>query len=314
MFSRSPPKPYPNPNIYIISLLLPLFRPSSDPSLFSLLLSILLSLLPLPLPLSSYPSCSQTPDLTGPCQVTPWTMSPPIWNPPPELKYTRSQEPSQRPPVPIADDDGGNHPNHPDEFHFCDLEASPTPGLLNLTTRSRRISPAYQACTCGWLSRFVFRRTAHACHQWARLVVIVISFLLAFTALFNPSYTRGQYPENYHAVTDSVRRGGGTNPAGFWRGDAARNTKTTTGGRGNPLGEKVYIAANIVDAELVRGAWGDAVLELMDLLGEQNVFLSEFVAAVPGGSIPVLTEQRRHLRERFWTLHPRRPRGSRRSR
>lgn len=136
------------------------------------------------------------------------------------------------------------------------------------------------------------------------MAVAVISCLLAFTAVFNPSYTQGQYPENYFAVTDSVRRGGGKNPTGFWRSDVAQNPKTTTGGRGNPLGEKVYIAANIVDAELVRGVWGDAVLELMDLLGEENVFLSESAAAVSGRSPSMLTVQRRHLRERLRACHP----------
>lgn len=55
-----------------------------------------------------------------------------------------------------------------------------------------------------------------------------------------------------------------------------RGKKGTAGGRGNPNGEKVFIAANIMDAGLVAGAWGDAVMELMDLIGEENVFLSEY--------------------------------------
>jgi len=38
--------------------------------------------------------------------------------------------------------------------------------------------------------------------------------------------------------------------------------------------EKVFIAANIVDEELIRGAWGDRIVQLVELLGEDNVFLS----------------------------------------
>lgn len=210
-----------------------------------------------------------------------------IWNPLPELEDAQSHELSQRPLLALIADDDGND-NGPDEFSSYDLEASPTHGLLSLTTQSHKLSPLPQVCTCGWLLRLLFRRTASIRYRWARLTVVVISCLLTFTAVFNPSYTQGQYPENYCVVTDSVRRGGGKNPAGFWRSDASQNAKTTTGGRGNPLSEKVYIAANIVDAELVRGAWGDAVLELMDLLGEQNVFLSESAVAV-GGPPPILT-------------------------
>lgn len=65
------------------------------------------------------------------------------------------------------------------------------------------------------------------------------------------------------------------NPKGFWRGDG--KGKVTASGRGNPDGVKVFIAANIINAELISGAWGDAVMELMDLIGEKNVFLSQYL-------------------------------------
>ncbi len=42
----------------------------------------------------------------------------------------------------------------------------------------------------------------------------------------------------------------------------------------NPNNEKVFIAANIVDEQLIRGVWGERLLELIDILGENNVFLS----------------------------------------
>jgi hypothetical protein len=38
--------------------------------------------------------------------------------------------------------------------------------------------------------------------------------------------------------------------------------------------EKVFIAANIVDAHLIRGHWGLQLLQLIALLGDDNVFLS----------------------------------------
>ena len=44
----------------------------------------------------------------------------------------------------------------------------------------------------------------------------------------------------------------------------------------NPNNEKVFIAANIVDEELIRGAWGERLLELIDVIGEDNVFLSVY--------------------------------------
>ena len=36
----------------------------------------------------------------------------------------------------------------------------------------------------------------------------------------------------------------------------------------------MFIAANIVDEELIRGPWGSRVVELVELLGRENVFLS----------------------------------------
>lgn len=38
--------------------------------------------------------------------------------------------------------------------------------------------------------------------------------------------------------------------------------------------EKTFIAANIVDKDLINGAWGESILALVDLLGPDNTFLS----------------------------------------
>ena len=52
--------------------------------------------------------------------------------------------------------------------------------------------------------------------------------------------------------------------------------QSTAPGRGNPRHEKVFIAASLYDpdGELALGQWGSRVLELIDLLGPDNVFLS----------------------------------------
>ncbi|ANB11903.1 hypothetical protein AWJ20_130 [Sugiyamaella lignohabitans] len=71
--------------------------------------------------------------------------------------------------------------------------------------------------------------------------------LLTLTAVFNPSYT---------------------NPPDF-----------------KMLDEKVFITANIINGDLIRGRWGDSVVELIDLLGPQNVFLSIY-----GGPTDALKE------------------------
>lgn len=79
------------------------------------------------------------------------------------------------------------------------------------------------------------------------LLVMIIGF-------FRPSYTT--LPVHYQAL----------------RGRAL----ATGEGRANPNNEKVFIAASIYDkgGHLVNGDWGIAVLNLIELLGYENVFLS----------------------------------------
>lgn len=49
---------------------------------------------------------------------------------------------------------------------------------------------------------------------------------------------------------------------------------TTGHGRGNVNNEKVYITANIISENLIRGQWGSSLHQLVDLLGKANVFVS----------------------------------------
>jgi hypothetical protein len=69
---------------------------------------------------------------------------------------------------------------------------------------------------------------------------IIILTLLVVTPIWNPSYT--YRPKHYSGM--------------------------------NPRGEKVFIAANIIDKDLIRGPWGKAILDLIDIIGPQNAFLS----------------------------------------
>ena len=119
-----------------------------------------------------------------------------------------------------------------------------------------------------------FRRCRNVCSALAGAVAA----LTVINILFFPSYTKSLYPPNYNIIEDSVRSGGGINPAFLWHTppDSDGHAKTTTPGRGNPNNERIFIAANIVDAELITSEWGDRVMELLDLLGPKNVFLSIF--------------------------------------
>jgi ZIP family zinc transporter len=76
--------------------------------------------------------------------------------------------------------------------------------------------------------------------------------LVLITGIFFPSYT--VRPAHY----DELRK------------------RATTTGRANPYNEKVFIAASLAEhkGDLTSGAWGREVLQLVDLLGQENVHLS----------------------------------------
>lgn len=80
-------------------------------------------------------------------------------------------------------------------------------------------------------------------------------FLVLFNSILLPSYTRR--PAHYKELRRKCRAS-----------DAL--------GRANPNNEKVLITASIYDKEgsLTGGHWGRAVLELVNLLGPENAYLS----------------------------------------
>ncbi|KAL8732649.1 MAG: hypothetical protein Q9166_002624 [cf. Caloplaca sp. 2 TL-2023] len=94
-------------------------------------------------------------------------------------------------------------------------------------------------------------RLAQETFAWLLLDIFI------FTAAFRPSYSR--LPDHYRAL----RR---------------RCEESKEPGRGNFNNEKIFIAASLYDPEgtLVGGQWGSAILELVELLGPQNVHLSVY--------------------------------------
>lgn len=84
-------------------------------------------------------------------------------------------------------------------------------------------------------------------------LIAIASLVLIYTALFNPSYT---------------------NPPPF----------------AIPQDERVFIAANIVDADLIQGAWGKAIGDLVDLIGPERTYVSVF-----GGPTEALQEFQKEL-------------------
>lgn len=83
----------------------------------------------------------------------------------------------------------------------------------------------------------------------------IICGLLIFAALFTPSYLNP--PAHYDVLRSRI-------------------LLSSSSGRGNPDKLKIFIAASLYDkgGRLVNGAWGNAVLELISILGSENVYLS----------------------------------------
>jgi hypothetical protein len=137
---------------------------------------------------------------------------------------------------------------------------------------SRSISPSYPPPR-SWSLRVAIqrltrlrrgrnpRRRRGQCRYWIAWILAsipwILVFLVYFTAIFVPSYTHG--PEHYRILE-------------------RRCKASKEPGRGNPNNEKVMIAASIYDhdGKLLAGQWGSAVVELVNLLGPENVHLSVY--------------------------------------
>ena len=177
---------------------------------------------------------------------------------------------------------------HPDEFELANRDSSEskdsfdldeedpeTQGLTTQAYRKRDLSTwEYLVLLLRRLASVVIRQTPRAnglvlkslplpsrSHSIRRLLSLFYGFALTIltisvlTAVFRPSYTH--LPQQYQTLRQ-------------------RAIESDESGRANALGEKVFIVASIFDPEgdLAQGPWGQAVLDLVDILGPSNVFLS----------------------------------------
>lgn len=111
-----------------------------------------------------------------------------------------------------------------------------------------------------------------------RSIAAVVGFLFSLSLLRAILFSSYQHPPaHYNLLRDDV-------------------AASALPGRGNPYNEKIFIAANILQEDLIRGVWGEAVLELVDLLGEENVFVSIYENDSGLGTADALKELRNKLR------------------
>lgn len=87
------------------------------------------------------------------------------------------------------------------------------------------------------------------------ITLTILSALVFLTAIFRPSYTI--LPKHYQTLKAQI-------------------LDTRDEGRGNLENQKIFIATSIYDrnGRLAGGAWGQAILNLIDILGNDNVYLS----------------------------------------
>lgn len=87
------------------------------------------------------------------------------------------------------------------------------------------------------------------------IVLTILGALVFLTAIFRPSYTI--LPQHYQELQTHI-------------------LESRDQGRGNLNQQKIFIATSIYDrnGRLAGGAWGQAILNLIDILGNDNVYLS----------------------------------------
>jgi hypothetical protein len=77
-----------------------------------------------------------------------------------------------------------------------------------------------------------------------------------------------------YSLIEAVFRPSYSNPPKHYAELEERLHKSEQPGRGNVRGEKVFIASNIIQADMIRGPWGANLIKLVDYLGPENVFVS----------------------------------------
>ncbi|KAK8078841.1 hypothetical protein PG994_002648 [Apiospora phragmitis] len=104
--------------------------------------------------------------------------------------------------------------------------------------------------------RILRRRPGHPLFTVLKYAILIIFILFVGTPIFAPSYTR--QPKHYRDL-------------------AARcDGPSAEPGCANPFKEKVFISVSLYDKDghLAAGSWGRTLLELIHLIGEDNVFVS----------------------------------------
>lgn len=111
-----------------------------------------------------------------------------------------------------------------------------------------------QARTTRRPRRRICRPTRRTCFLFPVVVGIIVALVVG-TSILRPSYTSP--PAHYAALRRTIE-------------------SSMEYGRGNSDGQKIFIAASLYDlgGDLLGGSWGQSVLQLIDILGNQNVFLS----------------------------------------
>jgi hypothetical protein len=133
-----------------------------------------------------------------------------------------------------------------------DIRVSSLRQVLTWTTRichtllNNRCLLRSRQSGCGRL----FCRRISAILLWGVTAFVLVS---ALNGVLNSSYA--QPPSHYQELEQIL-------------------SSSAVSGRGNVHRERVFIAANIIDAKLIKGAWGRSLLSLVDMLGEKNVFVS----------------------------------------
>lgn len=148
-------------------------------------------------------------------------------------------------------------PNSVDDNPYADVETA------SKTRRHPGVQKPWGAWLLGWLGsrprnlRRAFRRPrGHPIVAVIRYSIVALLVLLVGTPILSPSYTR---------------------PPPHYRDLAARcSHPMAEPGCANPFNEKIFISVSLYDKDghLAAGNWGQRLLDLVHLIGKDNVFVS----------------------------------------
>ena len=117
--------------------------------------------------------------------------------------------------------------------------------------------------------RYVLRNPFQALVAAVKYALILFGVLFIATPILAPSYTR--LPPHYRELK------------------ARCEGADALPGCANPFNEKIFLSVSLYDksGHLAGGRWGETILELIQLLGPENTFLSIYENDSPGGEAPL---------------------------